>query len=126
MTSNSKPDTAGLRGRLKSFAYAGRGVVLLLGQPNARIHLVVALCVIAGGAALKISATDWAILGLCIAVVLALEGVNTAIERVVDLASPDWHPLARDAKDLAAGAVLIGAIAAAVVGTLIFAPYLLG
>jgi diacylglycerol kinase len=112
-----------LNARLKSFSHAGRGLRVLLGQSNARIHLIVALSVIVFAAILRISAGDWAILSLCIALVIALEAVNTAIERVVDLASPEWHALARDAKDLAAGAVLIGAIGAAVAGAIILAPY---
>lgn len=117
---------SGLRKRLKSFRYAGRGLLLLTREPNARIHLVAATLVVATGLALGIRAADWAILTLCIGLVLAAEGLNTALERLVDLASPDWHPLARDAKDLAAGAVLITAVAAAIVGLLIFAPYLVG
>lgn len=73
---------------------------------------------------LGISATDWALLTLSIAVVLAAEAINSAMERMVDLVSPQWHPLARDAKDLAAGGVLIAAIGAAVVGVIVFLPYL--
>ena len=117
---------SGLARRLASFRHAGRGIVVLLRQPNARIHVVAAVLAVILGLALGISAGDWAILTLCIALVIAAEGINTAVERVVDLASPEWHALARDAKDLAAGAVLVAAIGATVVGVIIFAPYVLG
>lgn len=117
---------AGLGKRLASFRHAGRGIFLLTTEPNARIHLGATVIVVGLGLLLNISTTDWAILVLCIGLVIAAEGINTALERIVDLASPDWHPLARDAKDLAAGAVLVTAIAAAIMGVLIFAPYLPG
>ena len=63
---------------------------------------------------------------LCFGLVLAAEGFNTAIERLVDLVSPDYHPIAGDVKDVAAGAVLICAIAAAIVGMIVFIPYIFG
>lgn len=115
----------GLMARLRSFVHAVRGMRLLFDQPNARLHLIAAILVVALGIALRITAGDWAALALSIALVLALEAVNTAIERVVDLASPHWHALARDAKDLAAGAVLIAAAGAVAVGIAVFAPYVL-
>lgn len=70
-----------------------------------------------------VSALEWAALAMAIALVMAAEALNTAIEHVVDLASPEWHPLARDAKDVAAAAVLICSIGAAVVGLLVFVPH---
>lgn len=116
----------GLGKRLKSFQHAGRGLLLLTKEANARVHLAAACIAVLLGLVLGIGATDWAILVLCIGLVIAAEGMNTALERIVDLVSPEWHPLARDAKDLAAGAVLVAAIAAAIVGVLIFVPYLPG
>lgn len=113
-----------IRERLASFRHAGRGVLVLLGEANARIHLLVAVAVLLLGLYLKINATDWALLFLCITIVLAAEAINTALERIVDLASPAWSHLARDAKDLAAGSVLIAAIGAVAVGLAIFIPYL--
>lgn len=110
--------------RRDAFGHAGRGMGLLLGETHGRIHAVAAVVVGLLGLWLGISATDWALLVICIAVVLAAEAINTAVERVVDLASPQWQPLARDAKDLAAGGVLITAIGAAVVGVIVFLPYL--
>lgn len=113
-----------VRQRLASFRHAGRGIWLLLAQPNARIHLAAAVFVVALGWVLRISGGDWALLVLAITAVLAAEAINTAVERAVDLASPQWSSLARDAKDLAAACVLITAIGAAVVGVLVFLPYL--
>jgi diacylglycerol kinase (ATP) len=72
-----------------------------------------------------INPTEWCIVVLCFGMVLAAEGFNTAIERLVDLVSPDYHPIAGDVKDVAAGAVLICAIATATIGAIIFIPYFL-
>ena len=72
-----------------------------------------------------ITPTEWCIVIICFGLVLAAEGFNTAIERLVDLVSPDYHPIAGDVKDVAAGAVLICAIAAAIIGGIIFLTYLL-
>jgi diacylglycerol kinase len=111
--------------RLQSFAHALRGLkTLWAGQPNARIHGVVAVGVIALGAHTGLGAGEWALLALSIAVVIGAEALNTAIELVVDLASPEWHALARDAKDVAAAAVLIASLGALAVGLLVFWPRL--
>lgn len=74
------------------------------------------------GLFLKISSLEWAAIVLCMAIVMALEAVNTALEYLTDLISPTYHPLAGKAKDAAAGAVLLGALGAAVVGVVIFGP----
>lgn len=74
------------------------------------------------GGALSISRDEWIVLIFTIGSILALEAVNCAIERVVDLASPGYHELAKQAKDLAAGAVLIASIGAAIVGLILFVP----
>ena len=110
--------------RVNAFGHAGRGIVVLLGAPHGRIHAAATFAVSLLGLGLGISATDWALLLICFALVLGAEAINTAVERVVDIVSPQWHPLARDAKDLAAGGVLITAIVAAVVGVIVFLPYL--
>ncbi len=115
-----------LRQRAASFRHAGRGVAVLFRQPNAVIHLCAAAAVIVLAAWLRVAARDWVALILAMAMVLTAEALNTALERVVDIASPDWSALARDAKDLAAAAVLIAAVGAACVGVLVFWPYLLG
>ncbi len=89
---------------------------------NAKIHVGIALAVITAGLCLPISRTEWAILVLTIGTVIAAEAVNTAIETVVDLASPSYHELARRVKDVAAGAVLMLAITAIVIGLLVLGP----
>ena len=109
--------------RLASFGHAFRGLGLFVSQPNARIHCAAATAVVAMAAWLGVSALEWVALTMAIALVMAAEALNTAIEHVVDLASPEWHPLARDAKDVAAAAVLICSIGAAVVGLLVFVPH---
>ena len=108
--------------RLQAFGHALRGVACLVRtQPHARFHVVAATAVVALGAALHLSAWRWAALIGAIALVLVAEALNTAIEFAVDLASPEWHETARDAKDVAAGAVLLAAVAAVVLGALAFA-----
>lgn len=110
--------------RLASFGHALRGLRVLLSQPNARIHCMVAIVVVALGWWLGVSAMEWVALVLAMALVMGAEALNTALEYVVDLASPEWHALARDAKDVAAAAVLVCSIGAAVVGVLVLGPYL--
>lgn len=105
-------------------AFTGLGYVVRT-QRNARIHLAITLLVFVIAAWLRITAQDWAILVLTAALVWTSELINTALEAVVDLASPQEQPLARAAKDLAAGAVLIAALAAIVVGVLLLGPPLL-
>src|SRR5690349_14757805 len=97
------------------FAFAGIGY-LFRTQRNARIHLVIALAAFGLAAWLRLPRVDWAILILTSAGVLILEGLNTALEAIVDLASPEIHPLAKTAKDVSAGMVLIAAIASIGVG----------
>ena len=115
-----------LNGRLRSFGHAFRGLkVLVQTQHNARIHAVATALVVGAGALLQISSLEWALIVLAIVCVWAGEALNTAVEFVVDLASPEQHPLAAKAKDVAAGAVLIAAIGAAIVGVIVFGPYIL-
>jgi diacylglycerol kinase len=110
----------------RSFAYAFAGIgYCLRTQRNFRIHLLAAGAVVVVGALLGLAAVEWAILALTVTMVLAAEMVNTVIEATVDLASPGYHPLAKVAKDVAAGAVLVTALGAVVIGVCIFAPHLL-
>ena len=102
-------------------AIAGLGHMLRT-QPNARIHAAITLSVIILGVWLDLGRIEWAILWLAIGVVWATEFVNTALEVLVDLASPDVHPLAKIGKDVAAGAVLLAAGATAVAGLFILGP----
>jgi diacylglycerol kinase (ATP) len=109
-----------------SFKYAGEGLLhAIRTQRNFRIHLVAAVLVLAMATWLRLPGTSWAILVLTIGLVLVTEMMNTAAEALVDLASPDYHPLAKLVKDVAAGAVLVIAIAAVVVGLIVLGPPLL-
>ena len=106
------------------FAFVGLGY-LLRTQRNARIELAIGVMAIAGGLVLGLSVTEWAVLALTICLVLILEGLNTSLEIAVDLASPEIHPKAKAAKDLAAGMVLVAAMGSVAVGVLLFGPKLL-
>ena len=94
-------------------------------QRNMRIHLAAAAAAVAAGAFFGLSGLEWAILAISCALVLAFEAMNTALESAVDLVSPQFHPLAKRAKDCAAGAVLTASISSLVVGGIIFIPKLL-
>lgn len=112
-----------MKKRIQSFVYACRGIkVVFLSETNMQIHIVIALLVLIFGFMFKISIAEWIVCLLCIGLVFGAEMMNTAIENVVDLASPDLHPMAGKAKDIAAGAVLLCAITSVVVGLLIFGP----
>jgi diacylglycerol kinase len=110
-------------GLARSFYFAFAGLFYLFRtQRNARIESVIGLIVCALAWWLKVSRVEWAILVVMIAIVLILEGLNTAIEAAVDLASPEFHPLAKVAKDVTAGMVLIAAVTSIIVGLLILGP----
>lgn len=118
--------TSYLTGRLSSFGRALRGLkVLLQTQHNAKIHAAATVLVVAAGALARISAAEWALIALAVACVWATEALNTAIEFVVDLVSPQLHSIAAKAKDLAAAAVLVAAIGSVIVGVLVFGPHVL-
>lgn len=109
------------RAFIGGFDHALDGIRLVVGtQRNMKFHVLVALAVVAAGIFLGISALEFAVLALTIATVFAAEIINTAIEAVVDIASPERHPLAKTAKDCAAGAVLVLSIGAVIVGVLVF------
>lgn len=108
---------------LRSFVYAAAGIRSAVKQEqNIRFHLLAAAIVIAAAFLTGLSKIEWLIVLLLIGGMLALELVNSAIERTVDLVTADLHPLARQAKDMAAGAVLVFAAASAIIGLLIFWP----
>lgn len=109
--------------RIKSFSYALHGIRLLFSsQANARIHLFVALLVIIAGLLFRISTAEWLAVIVCISLVIAMEAMNTAVEWLTDLVSPEYHPLAGKVKDVAAAAVLITVIGAVAAGLVIFIP----
>ncbi len=115
-----------LKKRIESFGYAFKGIATLFRtQMNARIHLSVLFVVVAAGFFFKINAVEWCFIALSCASVLAAEAMNTAVEFVVDLVSPQYHDLAGRAKDVAAAAVLLMVFGAIVVGLIIFLPKIL-
>jgi diacylglycerol kinase (ATP) len=112
-----------IQSRFRSFGYAFRGFwYVLRTQRNAWIHAVIATIVFFLSLWLRLDARDWTIIILTTAMVFTAEFLNTAIEAVVDLASPEKHPLAKVGKDVGAAAVLIAALAAILVGILILGP----
>jgi diacylglycerol kinase len=100
-----------------SFGYAFEGLASAWRtQLNFRIHLVLAAVLVAGGVVVRVAPIGWAVIALAIGLVVAAELFNTALEAVVDLASPQEHPLAKLAKDIAAAGVLVASLAAVVAG----------
>ena len=119
------PSALSLAARLRSFVFAGRGLMTLLrSQHNAWIHAVATLVTLALAAWLGVPRSDWLVLILAIVAVWAAEAFNTALEFLADAVSPEFHPLVEKAKDVAAGGVLICAVGAAVLALLVFGPYL--
>ncbi len=113
-------------GRIDSFRFAFAGWKRLFRtQPNARIHLAITCAVVIMGLWLGLDMAEWAILWLAIGLVFTAELFNSALEAAVDLASLKVHPLAKAAKDMGAGAVLVSACVAVIVGLLILGPPLL-
>jgi diacylglycerol kinase len=108
-----------------SFGYAFGGLwYVLRTQRNARVHAAAAVLAIGLGIFLRISPVEFAVTFVAISGVFTAEMFNTALEAGVDLVSPQWHPLAKIAKDVAAGAVLVNAILAVIIGLCIFGPHL--
>ena len=104
--------------QLRSFGYAWQGIRCCVGkEQNLSFHLIATVCVVVAGFCFGITRSEWMAIVICIGLVIA-------IERLVDLVSPQRHPVAGQVKDIAAGAVLVCALAAMVVGLIIFVPYL--
>ncbi len=112
--------------RAKSFTHAGRGLwIFVKSTHNAWIHLVFLAVAVALGIYFSITVVEWMVLVLAGGFVLVAEAFNTAIEIDIDLTSPEYHPYAKDTKDVAAGAVLIAATTALIIGFFIFGHYIL-
>ncbi|NOX45946.1 MAG: diacylglycerol kinase family protein [Chlorobi bacterium] len=121
--SKSGNNKISLKKRAKSFKYAFDGILYLVkSQHNAWVHLTIAIFAIIAGIALDVSFTEWCFLVFAIGFVLVAEAFNTAIEELTNLVSPAYDKKAGTVKDVAAGAVLISAIVAAIVGLIIFIP----
>lgn len=113
-------------GLFRSFQHAMRGIrTAFVSERNMKIHLTVAAFMIAVSIFFKLSTGEWLLVLFAIGGVIALELINTAIERAVNLVTDEYHPLAKEAKDIAAGAVMVYAILSVVVGLVIFLPKIL-
>src|SRR3989440_13066645 len=111
-------------GRIRSFRYAITGVIRMIRcQHNAWIHAAATIVAIALGVLFQLSRSEWCWIVLAIAIVWTAESLNTAFEFLADAASPNFSPIVRDAKDVAAGAVLVTAIAAVIIGAIVFCPH---
>ncbi len=120
----NEPERFSLRARCRSFHYALQGIGFTLrSQHNAWLHLLAAVLVCLAGWLLGVSAADWRWLIILIALVWFAELMNTAFEYLCDVVAPEFHPAVKRAKDIAAGAVLICALCAALIGILVFWPY---
>jgi diacylglycerol kinase (ATP) len=110
---------------LRSFGYAFEGIAYTVrSQRNARVHLLIGMLVVLAAVYFRVSATEWAVLALTLGVVFSAEMINTVAELSVDLLTQRRHPLAKVAKDVSAGSVLVTALAAVGVGIAIFGPRL--
>ena len=113
--------------RLRSFKYAFQGLgALIRNEHNARIHLFAAICVMIAGIIFSVSTVEWLVISLAIGAVFAAEAFNSSIEALSDLVSPGYNEKIKKAKDFAAAAVLITAVAAATAGLIIFIPKIAG
>lgn len=120
------PRTLTFTGRIRSFGYAIRGIVVMLqSQQNAWIHAASTIAVFGAGTFFGLSRFEWCWLVLAIVAVWTAEALNTALEFLTDVASPEFHPIAGHAKDVAAGAVLIAAFGALIIALLILGPHVL-
>ena len=111
---------------INSFKYAFKGIAsALLSERNMKIHVTIMAFVIIFGVILNISIVEWFVCIICFAIVISAEIFNTALEQMVDIAMPEKDPRAKFVKDVAAGGVLVMAIASAVIGLIIFVPKVL-
>lgn len=121
-----RPPTNLWRRRAASFGHAFRGIwSALRSEVHLRFHALATVVVIGFGLYCQLTRLEWALIALAVAGVWTAELMNTAIEALTDLASPDYHALAGKAKDVAAGAVLLAATGALVIGALVFIPHLI-
>ena len=115
-----------IAGRVKSFRYAIQGIMLMVkSQHNAWLHVTASIVVILVAAFFRLTAGEWCWMVIAIMAVWTAEALNTALEFLADVASPEFHPLVEKAKDVAAGAVLISSSGSVVIALLILGPYVL-
>jgi diacylglycerol kinase len=116
-------DKAGIKKRIFSFGFAFKGIFeLIKSEPNAKLHLLATVCVVVAGFFFKISGNEWSAVFIVIGLVWSAEAFNTVVEKLADHLFPEYHETAKFAKDVAAGAVLICAIIAVIVGLIVFLP----
>ena len=119
-------DESLLRSRIHSFRYAARGILAMLAsEPNARLHAIATVLVVFAGFGFGIERGEWLAAVLAIGAVWTAEGFNTAFEALCDVVSPERRPQIERAKDVAAGAVLLAALAALAVAFIVFGPRVL-
>ena len=112
--------------RAQSFTHAFRGLrIFFITTPNAYIHFVAVIIVIIAGFYYKVSEFEWLALVLAMGLVFVSEAINTAIEIDINLTSPQFHPYARDTKDVAAGAVMLSVFISIIIGMIVFLPKIL-
>ena len=117
-------DSSFIKGRLKSVVYAFKGAYKLLStEHSVMIQFSLGILVTVAGFYFDISKNEWLIQTLCIGLVLSIEGLNTAVEKVADFVHPDYHEKIGFIKDIAAGAVFFAALTAIAVGMIIYVPY---
>jgi diacylglycerol kinase (ATP) len=115
-----------ISGRLQSFRYAWYGLALMLrSQHNAWLHAFASICIVGAGALFGLTDGEWCWIILAIMAVWTAEALNTALEFLADAATPEFHPLVKCAKDVAAGGVLISALGSVIIGLLVLGPHLL-
>lgn len=113
-----------IKKRIESFLVALEGLSVLWSEDHSKVHLLATIAVLCAGWYFQIERIEWGLICMSIAMVWVAEGINTAIEHLTDIASPKIHPKAKMTKDVSAGAVLIAAIFAAIIGGIVFTPYL--
>ncbi|MBC8882587.1 diacylglycerol kinase family protein [Flavobacterium piscinae] len=119
-------DNSFIKGRLKSVVYALKGVYkLLVTEHSVMIQFSLGILISIAGFYFDISKNEWLIQTLCIGLVLSIEGLNTAVEKVADFVHPDYHEKIGFIKDIAAGAVFFAALTAIVIGMIIYVPYII-
>src|ERR1035437_2573739 len=123
MKSSKEKKNFSLVARMKSANHAWRGICILFKTShNAWMHVFFGLMAIYLGFILNISSVEWVLIVFTIGLVIIVEAFNTAIEIDIDLTSPNYHPYARDTKDVAAGSVAVAVVIACIVGLIIFIP----
>ena len=119
-------DSFTFSGRIRSVKFAIDGIVLMLrSQHNAWVHFAATISVVIAGGFFGITSVQWVAVIVAIVLVWVAEGLNTALELLCDVTTPEFHPIVKQAKDVSAGAVLISAIGALIIGLIVFVPYIL-